>query len=162
MKYALKRLAWADEATHEVMDEVLDVVLKVVPKPGTFVQKVILNDPYGNYIGHIKQKYLTLRPAFLIYHDKKYMGSLYKSRGLFRSSFRIKSKEGESYLIKGDIHDYEYKIKRGGKWVAVVSKNYFNWMNKYGIEISEGENAFLLVSAAIALDMLNLQKELDD
>jgi uncharacterized protein YxjI len=155
MKYALKKRGWASRKMYEVKDEVLEVALKVEPSPGIFVQKMILHDPFGNYVGHIKQKYFSAKPVFHIYHEKKYLAKVYRRRWLFWKAFVLISKTGREYIIRGDYSDYEFIFYFKKKIAAKVSKEYFDWMKEYGIHLYDEENAYLLVAATIALDMLH-------
>ena len=50
--------------------------------------------------------------------------------------------------------DHEYEIDRDGDTVATISKKWFRVRESYGIEITEGEDAALILALTVAIDAL--------
>ncbi|MDY9925328.1 hypothetical protein [Methanosarcina sp.] len=56
--------------------------------------------------------------------------------------------------VQGNIMRHEYSIEAGGGKVAEVSKKWFRIRDTYGVEISPGHNAALILAIAAALDQM--------
>lgn len=63
-------------------------------------------------------------------------------------------KDGPDLDVIGNILDFEYNIKQGGKKVAEVSKKWFRLTDTYGVEIDPGQNDILILAIAVAIDMM--------
>jgi uncharacterized protein YxjI len=72
-----------------------------------------------------------------------------------RDRFAISVEGGDDMEAKGNIVDHEYKIERGGKEVAVVSRRWFRVRDTYGIEIQPGEDDGLLLATAVCIDQMS-------
>jgi uncharacterized protein YxjI len=71
-----------------------------------------------------------------------------------RDRFAIEVEDGEDLKAHGNVVDHEYEIERDGDTVATISKRWFRVRDTYGVEISEGEDAGLLLATVVALESL--------
>ena len=63
-------------------------------------------------------------------------------------------KNGPDLDVQGNILDHEYSIKQGRDKVAEISKKWFSFTDTYGVEINDGQNDILILSIAVAIDMM--------
>jgi uncharacterized protein YxjI len=75
---------------------------------------------------------------------------------LFRDRWSVNVKNRPDLDIQGNILDHEYTIKQGRDKVAEISKKWFRLTDTYGVEIDEGQNDILILSIAVAIDMMCL------
>lgn len=71
-----------------------------------------------------------------------------------RDRWQIDVPGGQDLTAQGNIVNHEYRIERGRQAVATVSKKWFRVRDSYGIEITPGEDAALLLAIAVCIDMM--------
>jgi uncharacterized protein YxjI len=54
----------------------------------------------------------------------------------------VDPKFGDDLVAKGDVSNYDFTIKRGGRVVATVSKKFFSARDVYGVEVVPGTSNF--------------------
>ena len=55
--------------------------------------------------------------------------------------------------IEGDFTGHEYAFLRGGRPVAQVSEKWFSLADTYGVDVSPGEDAVLVLAATVIVDL---------
>ena len=48
----------------------------------------------------------------------------------------------------------EYVFRRRTQTIAEVSKRWFAWTDTYGVDVREGEDAALILSSTVVIDMV--------
>ena len=76
----------------------------------------------GQKIAVMKQKFTFFSPKFKI--------------------DMVDPKFGDDLVAKGDVSNYDFTIKRGGRVVATVSKKFFSARDVYGVEVVPGTSNF--------------------
>jgi uncharacterized protein YxjI len=71
-----------------------------------------------------------------------------------RDRWQIDIPGGQNIVAQGNILDHEYKIERGGRKIAEVSKKWFRVRDMYGVEVYESQDAALALMIAIVIDMM--------
>jgi len=71
-----------------------------------------------------------------------------------RDRFSIDVEDGDDMEAKGNIVDHEYKIERGGDEIAEVSRRWFRVRDTYGIEITSGQDAALILATVVCIDQM--------
>jgi uncharacterized protein YxjI len=100
-------------------------------------------------------KALRIRDT-LVLEDASSGDELYKiqeKKLTIRDSIEVEG--GEDMEAKGNIVDHEYKIERGGKRVAEVSKRWFRIRDTYGIEIAPGQEEALILAVTVCIDQMS-------
>ena len=71
-----------------------------------------------------------------------------------RDRWSIDIPGGDDLSATGHVLDHEYRIRRGGTTVASVSRRWFRVRDTYGVEVGAGEDAALLLSVVVVIDMM--------
>lgn len=107
-------------------------------------------DSYGNEIGMLQEKVLTLLPKFEIYLSGSYAGCIKKEFTFFKPVFDI---DYHGWRVEGDFFEWDYRIVDGfGKQVATVSKELLNWTDTYVINVNSTADALSVLMLVLAID----------
>jgi len=136
-----------------------------------------VKDCYGNHIFTFKGKIITLTnkmdlvdsrnganlgqfslqirvglPHYKIKILGKYYATMKMRFSLARHKFKIELANGGTIQIKGNWLDYDFKFRKNGNVVAVVSKAFFAVTDTYGLEVLPGEDVVLFLMAVAIID----------
>lgn len=107
-------------------------------------------DSYGNEIGTVKERVLTLMPKFEVYLGERYLGCIEKEFTFFKPRYDI---DYNGWHIEGDLWEWDYRITdRNGKTVAAISKELFHWSDTYVIDVCSPQDALCALMFVLAID----------
>jgi uncharacterized protein YxjI len=107
----------------------------------------------GTEVATIREKKLAIRDSMNILRGGETVATVKKALiAPFGDRFRVEVKGGEDLVVKGEILDHDYDIRRGGQTVGRVSKKWFTLRDTYGIDIAPGEDEGIVLAIAVALD----------
>lgn len=107
-------------------------------------------DANGNEIGTVQERILTFLPKFEIYMGDRYMGCITKEFTFFKPKFNI---DYSGWQVEGDFLEWDYKVyDAGGRCVAEVSKQLFNWTDTYVIDVPDPRDALGALMLVLAID----------
>ncbi len=107
-------------------------------------------DSYGNEIGMLQEKVLTLLPKFEIFLSGTYVGCIKKEFTFLKPVFDI---EYNGWHVEGDFFEWDYQIvDSSGKLVAIVSKELLNWTDTYVIDVNNTADALSVLMLVLAID----------
>ena len=108
-------------------------------------------DYYDNHVATIKERIMTLLPAYEIYKNDKLEGLIRKEFSFFKPYFMIEYREWE---MEGDLLEWEYRIvNRHGREVARLSKEVFNLVDTNVIDVREDDDALDVLLVVLAIDI---------
>jgi len=131
-------------------------VFKVDGKALRIRKTLEFEDVNGRKLAQIKERLLAIKDTMVI-EDANGRDVAVVKKALIaplRDKWNVDVKGGDDLVVQGNILDLEYDIKQGRKKVAEVSKKWFTLTDTYGVEIAEGQNDILILSIAIAIDMM--------
>lgn len=131
-------------------------VFKVDGKVLRIRKTLVFEDINGNKLCQIKERLLTIKDTMAIEGpDGKEMAVVKKALiAPLRDRWDVKVKNGDAFVVQGDILAHEYSIKQGRSKIAEISKKWFRLTDTYGVEIDPGQNDILILAVAIAVDMM--------
>jgi uncharacterized protein YxjI len=139
-----------------------DRVYKVDGKKLRVRKTWVLEDRSGQELYTVREKKLSIRDAMRIERGGDTVATVRKAMiSPLRDRFKIDVDGGGELKAKGSIGDHQYKIERDGKRIAEVSKKWFKIRDTYGIEIDDGENAALILAAAVCIEELGRGGDVD-
>lgn len=107
-------------------------------------------DTYGNEIGTVKERILTLIPKFEVYLGNQYLGCIEKEFTFFKPRYDI---DYNGWHIEGDLWEWDYRITdRNGETVAAISKELFHWSDTYVIDVKNPRDALCALMFVLAVD----------
>jgi uncharacterized protein YxjI len=132
-----------------------DKVYKVDGKKLRIRKTWVIEDRGGRELYAVREKKLAIRDTLRIERDGDTVATVRKALiSPLRDRFKIELENGTELKAKGSIADHRYKIERDGEKIVEVSKKWFKIRDTYGIEISDGEDAPLLLAAAVCIEEL--------
>ena len=156
MRFILRQqiLSWGDDFT--IKDADGRAVYHVDGKVFSFGDKLSFNDLAGKQVVAIEQKLLSLKPQYEITRGGKTLAVVKKQLfSLFRTRFTVDVPGPDDLEARGDFLDHEYSFERGGREVARVSKKWVSLSDTYSLDIDEGEDAVLILAAAVVIDLVS-------
>jgi uncharacterized protein YxjI len=114
-----------------------------------------LEAPSGETLLKIQERKLRLRDTMEIEHDGHPVATVRKALVGVRDRFTIDVESSGELKATGNIVDHEYRLERDGRPVAEVSKRWFRLRDTYGIEVAPGEDAALMLAAAVCIDRMS-------
>lgn len=133
-----------------------DKVYKVDGKVLRIRKTLVFEDAKGKKLAQIQERLLTIKDTMVI-EDANGKDIATVKKALLtplRDKWNVKVKDGEDLTVQGNILDFEYTVKQGGRKVAEISKKWFRLTDTYGVEIAPGQNHILILAIAIAVDMM--------
>jgi uncharacterized protein YxjI len=117
---------------------------------------LIIKDVNGNELYKLKEKLLRIKDTMDIQDaDGKTAATIKKALITpLRDRFSVEVESGPEMDIQGNILDHEYEIKEGREKVAEISKKWFRIRDTYGVEVSPGQDAALILAITAALDQM--------
>ena len=149
MKLLFKQrfFSWLD--SYDIYDEDGTPVYTVEGKLA-WGHKLVISDPTGTEVGTVQEEIFTFLPRFVLYQNGEEIGEIKKEFTLFKPSFHLNCMD---WQITGDFWEWEYQIvDAGGRQIASLSKEIFNWTDTYTLDISHSENTLLVLMIALAID----------
>ncbi|KKH94674.1 hypothetical protein EO95_18490 [Methanosarcina sp. 1.H.T.1A.1] len=117
---------------------------------------LIIKDVQGHELYKLKEKLLRIRDTLEIQDgDGKTAATIKKALITpLRDRWKVEVANGPEMNVQGNILDHEYKIEAGRDKVAEVSKKWFRIRDTYGVEISPGQDAALILAITVAVDQM--------
>jgi uncharacterized protein YxjI len=117
-------------------------------------QTFVLEDPSGHEVARIQEKKLSVRDKIVVERDRDPVATVHKALVGIRDRFAIDVEHGAHMKAHGNVVDHEYEIDRDGDTVATISKKWFRVRESYGVEITESDDAALILAPTVAIDAL--------
>jgi uncharacterized protein YxjI len=115
----------------------------------------VLEDRSGSELFTIQEKKLHIRDTMEIERNGRTVATVKKALITpLRDRFSIDVEGAEDMEAKGNIVEHEYKIERGGKKVAEISKRWFRVRDTYGVEVAKGEDDALVLATTVCIDQM--------
>ena len=154
-KYRMREKMFAIGDDYWIENDEGERVFKVNGKALRIRDTFIIEDPSGSELFKVQEKKLHIRDTMDIERDGQTVARVKKALITpLRERFSIDVEGGEDMEAKGNIVDHEYKIERGGKKVAEVSKRWFRIRDTYGIEIAPEQEDALILAVTVCIDQM--------
>ncbi len=156
MRYLVqqKLLSWGDDFT--IQDDDGNDIFFVDGKAFSVGNKLSFQDMQGNELAFIRQKLMAWSPTYEISRGNEILATIKKELFTFFSSkFEVDVPGPNDYHVEGNMLEYEYTFTRPrGGVVAQVSKKWFSFSDRYGIDVVDGEDDVLVLAAAVVIDQV--------
>jgi uncharacterized protein YxjI len=154
-KYRMREKLFAIGDDYWIENEDGDRAFKVDGKALRIRDTLVLEDTAGAELFTVQEKKLHIRDTMDIEREGHTVATVKKALITpLRERFSIEVDGGEDMEAKGNIVDHEYKIERGGKQVAEVSKRWFRVRDTYGIEIAPDQDDALILATTVCIDQM--------
>lgn len=150
MRYVMTQKFWSLATDFSIRDEHGDDQFLVRGEPFSLGAKLHLLNLQGEELAYISQRLLAWGATYEIHRPGRDVTVVKKELfTLFHCKFEVDGPGDEDFEARGDFTDHEYEILGPNGTAAVVSKQWFSWMDTYGIEIHSGDTSLLLATAVV-------------
>lgn len=163
MRYVMREriLSWGDDFT--IKDADGRNAYHVDGKVFSFGDKLSFTNMEGNELVRIEQKLLSIGPQYEIIRGDATVAVVKKHLfTLLRARFTVDVPGPDDLEAKGNFLAHEYAFERSGRQVARASKKWVSLTDTYAIDIDEGEDAVLILAAAVVIDLVSHPDNKDD
>jgi uncharacterized protein YxjI len=131
-------------------------VFKVDGKVLRIRKTLEFEDAHGKKLAQIQQRLLAIRDTMAVQDMHGNEIAVIKKALIapLREHWSVDVKNGPDLEVQGDILNHEYSIKQGHNKIAEVSKKWLSLTDTYEVEIAPGQNDILILTVAIAIDMM--------
>ena len=152
MRLLIKQRVFSWTDTYDVYDENGSVKYFVKAEFLTLGHRLHVYDESRNEVGVIRQKLMTLLPAFEIETDGVVRGRIEKQFRLFRPKYEV---DFNGWRAEGDFLGWDYDVYSGCSAVIHISRQLFRWGDTYVIDILNPEDELMGLLLVIAIDAAN-------
>jgi uncharacterized protein YxjI len=110
----------------------------------------------GNELYKLKEKLLRIKDTMDIQDANGETVATIKKALIapLRDRWKVEVANGPEMNVQGNILDHEYEIEAEREKVAEVSKKWFRVRDTYGVEVSPGQDAALILAITVAIDQM--------
>ena len=142
--------SWSD--TYDVYDENENVKYFVKAEFLSLGHRLHVYDARQREVGLIKQKLMTLLPAFEIVTDGVVQGHIEKKFSVFKPKYEVDFK---GWRVEGNFLGWEYHVYLGGNPVIHISKEVLRWGDTYVLDFANPSDELMGLLLVIAIDAAN-------
>ena len=107
-------------------------------------------DSFGQEVGLVQERVLTLLPKFELYVGEQYAGCVRKEFTLFKPKFHV---DFNGWRVEGNFFEWDYDVlDQDGRIVATVSKELLRLTDTYVIDVDDPADALCALMLVLAID----------
>lgn len=152
MKLLIKQRVFSWSDTYDIYDENETEKYFVKAELFAFGHRLHVYDTSGSELGVIRQKLITMLPAFEIEMDGRYCGRVQRKFTWLKPKYEI---DLNGWNAEGDFMGWDYEVFSGDRSVAHIRKELFHWGDTYVIDIVNPEDELMALMLTIAIDAAN-------
>lgn len=115
----------------------------------SFGKKLHIYNKNRQEIAFIKQEMLTWMPRYSVFVGERQVAQVVKEFSLFLPQYYI---EGLDWNVEGDFFAHEYQIRKAGRLIASISKEWMSWGDSYELSIDESVEEAMALAVVLAID----------
>lgn len=152
MRLLIKQRVFSWSDTYDVYDENENVKYFVKAEFLSLGHRLHIYDSWQNEVGVIKERLLTLLPAFDIEVNGIVQGCIEKKFTLFKPKYEV---DFNGWRVEGDFLGFEYDVYSGCSSVIHITKEWLHWGDTYVIDIANPADELMGLLLVIAIDAAN-------
>ena len=115
----------------------------------SFGKKLHLLDNHGREVALIRQQLLTLMPRYTVSVGVRDLAEIRKEFTFFYQRYVI---DGLGWEVEGSIWAHEYEIRKNGRLIVRISKEWFTWGDSYCLDIADPADELLALAVVLTID----------
>lgn len=152
MRLLIKQRVFSWTDSYDVYDEEGNVKYFVKAEFLSLGHQLHVYDVNRNEIGVIREKLLSLLPAFFIETDGTTRGKIQKKFTFFRPQYEI---DCNGWRVEGDFLGWNYDVYSGCSSIMHISKELLHWGDTYVIDFVNPSDELMGLLLVIAIDAAN-------
>lgn len=152
MRLLIKQRVFSWTDSYDVYDEEGNKKYFVKAELLSLGHRLHVYDSRDNEIGMIKEKLMTLMPAFEIVIDGVRKGMIQKKLTFLKPKYEV---EFNGWRVEGDFLAWNYDVYAGGNSVIHITKELLHWGDTYVIDFADPADELMGLMLVVAIDAAN-------
>ncbi len=152
MRLLIKQRVFSWTDSYDIYDEAGSAKYFIKAEFFALTHQLHVYDRQGNEIGVVRQRLMTLLPAFDIEIGGAVYGSIQKQFSFFKPKYDV---DFNGWHVEGDFLGWDYDVYSGCSSIMHISKELLHWGDTYVIDFSNPSDELMGLLLVIAIDAAN-------
>ena len=112
-------------------------------------KKLHLLNINGEEVAFIQQRLLTLMPRYCVAVAGRESAEIRKEFTFFFQRYII---DGLGWEVDGSVWEHRYEIRKNGRLIVRIDKEWFTWGDSYVLEIADPADEILALAVVLTID----------
>ena len=112
-------------------------------------KKLHILNIHDEEVAFIQQRLLTLMPRFTVFMGGREVAQIRKEFTLFFQRYVI---DGLGWEVEGSILAHEYEIRKNGRTIVRISKEWLTWGDSYMLDIADPADELIALAVVLTID----------
>ena len=112
-------------------------------------KKLHLLGAHGEEVAFIQQRLFTLMPRFAVTVAGREIAEIRKEFTFFFQRYVI---DGLGWEIDGDVWAHDYVIRKNGRAIVRITKEWFSWGDSYVLDIQDPADELVALAVVLTVD----------
>ena len=112
-------------------------------------KKLHLMNVHGEEVAFIQQRLFTLMPRFSVTVAGRELAEIRKEFTFFYQRYVI---DGLGWEIDGDVWAHDYVIRKNGRTIVRITKEWFTWGDSYVLDILDPADELVALAVVLTVD----------
>ena len=112
-------------------------------------KKLHLLGAHGEEVAFIQQRLFTLMPRFAVTVAGREIAEIRKEFTFFFQRYVI---DGLGWEIDGDVWAHDYVIRKNGRTIVRITKEWFTWGDSYVLDIQDPADELVALAVVLTVD----------
>ncbi len=112
-------------------------------------KKLHLLGVHGEEVAFIQQRLFTLMPRFAVTVAGREIAEIRKEFTFFFQRYVI---DGLGWEIDGDVWAHDYVIRKNGRTIVRITKEWFTWGDSYMLDIQDPADELVALAVVLTVD----------
>ena len=112
-------------------------------------KKLHLLNVHGEEVAFIQQRLFTLMPRFAVTVAGRELAEIRKEFTFFYQRYVI---DGLGWEIDGDVWAHDYVIRKNGRTIVRITKEWFTWGDSYVLDILDPADELVALAVVLTID----------
>ena len=112
-------------------------------------KKLHLLNIHGEEVAFIQQQLFTLMPRYSVFVGGREIAQIRKEFTLFFQRYVI---DGLGWEIDGSVWEHHYEIRKNGRLIVRLEKEWFTWGDSYCLDIADPADEILALAVVLTID----------
>ena len=112
-------------------------------------KKLHLMNVHGEEVAFIQQRLFTLMPRFAVTVAGQELAEIRKEFTFFYQRYVI---DGLGWEIDGDVWAHDYVIRKNGRTIVRITKEWFTWGDSYVLDILDPADELVALAVVLTVD----------
>ena len=112
-------------------------------------KRLHLLNSFGEEVALIRQELFTLMPRYTVSVAGREIARIRKEFTLFFQRYVI---DGLGWEVEGSVWEHEYEIRKNGRLIVRITKEWFTWGDSYCLDIADPQDEILALAVVLTID----------